>query len=330
MTVILRNAILIIASIVVPATSARAAADPTGIVVVTGKPTARERTTIETAITRVLRRASWSMSSQPFSPKETESITKCLRDDRPWRCLDRLMQPKGVDRIVVATVTRPSATRLNITGELAVAGDGGAVVVERHCDDCENESLDAVVQKLAEDLLHDLAIRAETKLDLRTVPAGATVLLDGRSIGTTDASGKLSQSALPGPHKLRVQHPGFVDSERTIQLAVAQTTPVVVELVQAPSTGTPLLVPAIIAGAGVAALAGGILLQLGKDSPPVGEKQPPYIISYPGVALMAGGTIAIGIGVYLWMHAASNGAPTSTPTVAITAGGAVVGWAGHF
>jgi hypothetical protein len=331
MTVVIRNAILILAGIVIPlvASATRAEAEPTGIVVVTGKIAARERNLVEVAIVKVLRRASWSMSAQAFSPKETEVITKCLADDQPWRCLSPLMQPKGVDRIVVVEVRPEPANKLNIIGEFVVAGDAAAAVVQRRCDACDNEHLDAVTQKIAEDLLREMAARGETTLDLHTVP-GATAQLDGVPIGTADPTGKLSHTALPGPHKLAVQYPGFVDGERTVELPVAQATAVTVDLVPASSTGHPLLVPVIVAGAGALAIAGGIALQLDKDPPPMGEKQTKYVISAPGLALIAAGGVTVGLGAYLWVRATRNAAPTSMPTVAVTNGGGIVGWTGHF
>jgi hypothetical protein len=321
------KATLIAASVlaIIVATSPRAEADSTGIVVVTGRATAHERTVIESAILTGLRRAQWSMSLQPFTPKEIETITRCLADDKPWHCLSPLMQPKGVDRIVVAEANpQPdSASKLVIKGAFVVAGNEAAANGQRRCDGCNDPQLTTAAQELTEALLHDMASRGETVLEIHTVP-GATALLDDQPFGTTDASGKLSKPALAGPHKLTVQHAGFVTSERPIDLPVAKTTQVDVELGAEPRP--PLLVPLAFAGAGVAAAAGGgILIYIGQQDGPNDRRR--YTRATPiGVVTGLAGVAAIGYGVYLWLR----GPRTDGLTISPTPGGLVTGWAAVF
>src|SRR5512144_2855231 len=182
-----------IAALALAATAAlasRASAESSGIVVVTGKAAAHERTVIESAIVSTVRKASWSLSAQPFTPAEIDTITKCLRDDRPWHCLSPMMAPKGVDRIVVADANpQPGAPgKIAIIGDLVVAGDGAAAVTEQRCDGCDDSGLALAAQRLTDAVLRDMAIRSEqTILAVQTVPSGATVFLDGQPIGTTSA-----------------------------------------------------------------------------------------------------------------------------------------------
>jgi hypothetical protein len=309
-------------------TGPAAHAEPTGIVVVTGKIAARERTVIEAALVNAMRTAAWSLSAQRFAPKEIEIITRCLRDDQPWRCLSPLMQPKGVDRIVVADVNpQPdAASKLVIVGELVTAGDGAATVVHRRCDGCDDASLTIAVQHLASELLHDLAQRSETILELRTVPPGATVTLDGQPLGASDAAGKLSQATIPGPHKVIVEHPGFVHSELSVDLPAAKTTPYVVELVPDAQPRRPRLVPLALVGAGVAAVAvGGYLIYLGQQDGPDDRKR--YTRATPiGVVTGVAGAAAISYGVYLWLHHPA----ANVITMSATPGGLVAGWSGTF
>jgi hypothetical protein len=311
------------------ATPRPAAADSTGTVVVTGKLAARERTVIESAITTALRRASWTMSVQPFTPKETETISKCLANDHPWPCLAPLVQPKGVDRIIVAEVKpQPdSPSKLVITGEFAVAGDNPAAVMIQRCDGCDDARLAAAARRLTEDLLRDMAAGGETVLALQTVPAGASVVMDDQSIGITDGSGKLSQTTLPGPHKLTVRHPGFVDGNRTIELPVARTTPLAIELAPAATTTEhPLLVPLAFVGAGAAAvIVGGVLIYVGQQDGPNDPTR--YTRATPiGVVTGVVGLAAIGYGAYLLWRGPTSSGLTLNPTP----GGLVAGWAGGF
>jgi hypothetical protein len=309
--------------------SIRAHADATGIVVVTGKIAMRERKIIETAIATTVRKASWSLSKQPFAPHEVDAIMKCLRDDKPWTCLRPLMQPMGVDRIVVADANpQPdSASKLVITGEFVVAGDAAAAVVQRRCDGCDDAALTAAAARLTEELLRDMALRSETVLELRTVPRGAAVVLDGQSIGTTDATGKLTHTTIPGPHKLAVHHKGFASDERTVDLPAAKTTAVSVELQRdtEPHDRSPV-VPLALAGGGLAALVGGsVLIYVGRQDGP--DDRHRYTRATPiGIGTGLVGVAAIGLGAYLWRR----GPTESGVALSATPGGLFAGWAGRF
>jgi hypothetical protein len=314
----------------VASASARADGDPNGVVVVTGKATTRERAIIQTGIAIALRKASWSLSNPTFSPKEIEAIAKCLQDDKPWRCLRPLMDPKGVDHLVVADVNpQPdSAAKLAITGELVVAGDSGPSVVQQHCDNCDEPLLTTSAQRLVEQLLHNVAVRDEkTMLQLQTVPPGATVVLDDQPIGTTSTAGKLSRETYPGPHKLAVQHPGYVADERLVDLAAGKATPVVVELKRSDAkTERSLLVPGIVAAAGLTAIVVGTIVSATAEDSPTGPKQK-YVYSGPGIGVAVAGGVAIGVAVYLWRR---NVNAASTPTASLLPGGGTVGWAASF
>lgn len=331
MTGITQKALLIAGTVlaIIGATPSPAEADSTGIVVVTGKVSAHERTVIESAIVLALRRSSWSLSAQPFTPKETETITKCLRDDQPWRCLSPLMQPKGVDRIVVADANPPpdSAGKLVITGEFVVAGDGAAAVVQRRCDGCNDAQLADIAERLTEALLHDMAVRnQQTILELQTTPAGATVTLDGRPIGITNAAGGITQTTYPGPHKLTVQHPGYLLNERTIDLPAGQTTTLVLELMRDAESEHLQYVPIVAVTAGIAALVGsGYLIHLGQQDGPNDRRV--YTRATPlGIATGVVGVAAIGYAAYLWWR----GPNASGPILSTTSSGFMAGWAGAF
>src|SRR5262245_17340993 len=305
---------------------ARARADSTGIVVVTGKVSARERATIDAAITTVLRKASWSLNKPSLAPRDIQTITSCLRDDKPWSCLRPVMEPIGVDRIVVADANPSvdSPTKLLITGEFVVAGDVAPAVVQRRCDGCDDTGLAAVAQTVAEELLHDMAMRSETVLELHTVPHAAAVSLDGQSIGTTDADGVLVHTTIPGPHKLVVRHTGFATDERTIDLPPAKTTPLRIELSEIARRRSRVGPIALAAGGAVALGVGGVFIYLGQQGGPDDR----YI--YTRATSIGIGTCVVGAaaiaGAYLWWR----GSRTSGVAMIPTRGGVVAGWAGAF
>ena len=308
--------------------SALARADSTGIVVVTGKITARQQATIEAAITTTLRKASWSLNKPAFAPREIQTITTCLRDDKPWSCLRPVLEPIGVDRIVVADANPSvdSPTKLVITGEFVITGDAAPAVVQRRCDGCDEAGLAAVAQTLAEQLLHDMAMRSETVLELHTVPPGAAVSLDGQSIGTTDADGILVHTTIPGPHKLVVRRTGFATDERALELPAAKTTPLSVELqsMTARHGGSRIGPIALAAGGTVALGLGGVFIYMGQRDGPDDR----YI--YTRATSIGIGTCVVGaaaiVGAYFWWR----GSRTSGVAMSPTPGGVLAGWAGVF
>ncbi len=307
-----------------------ARAESTGIVVVTGKLAAQDRSTIESAINVALRQARWLLSAQPFSPKEIETIKACLGDDRPWHCLSPLMQPKGLDRIILAEVTsQPDGPgKLVLTGELVMASNDSRIVVQRRCDRCDAAGLTTAARMLTEQLLQDMAtVSEQTFVEIQTVPAGASVTLDEHAIGATSSRG-ISQSTYPGPHRLTTQLTGYVRDERTIDVAPGKTTKVVVHLTaeHVATPGRPLLVPGIVAAAGLIAVIGGSWVSATAEDSPTGKKQK-YVYSAPGIAVAAAGVVAIGVAVYLWRRTPKS---PSAPTVSLLPGGGAVGWATSF
>lgn len=300
------------------------AAESSGVVVVVGAAGSHEREVIAAAIARVVRRASWSLGAQGFAPAEVETIQRCLRDDQPWRCLAPILEPRGFDRIVVADASPPGASldKLIITGQLALAGDGAAAIVQRRCDGCDDEQLAAVAQKLAEQLVREITRRTGTTLEVRTRPPGATVLIDGQPLGDTGPTGEVSQPVEPGRRTLTVRAPGFVAHEQPLDLRSGRTTTIDVALEPVPPRSP--VVPLAFAVPGAAAVAlGGYFVYLGQQDGPDDRRR--YTRATPiGAATGALGLAAIGVAAYLWWFAPDPGGLAVIPIP----GGAIAGWAG--
>jgi PEGA domain len=66
---------------------------------------------------------------------------------------------------------------------------------------------------------------------IRSTPAEAQVYLDGRLVGTTNATGELQlQQVKPGTYKLRLAHAGYEDYEQTVTVTAGQATSIPVSL----------------------------------------------------------------------------------------------------
>jgi hypothetical protein len=91
--------------------------------------------------------------------------------------------------------------------------------------------------------------------------------------------------------------------------------------------GGSYVVPGLMIGGGVLAIAGGVYLEE-STKPPVGSVEPSYLHSAPGFGLIVGGALVTAIGGYVWYRWASSS--HSAPTVQTTSRGVTVGWAAEF
>jgi hypothetical protein len=91
---------------------------------------------------------------------------------------------------------------------------------------------------------------------------------------------------------------------------------------------SPELAPKLLVGGGAVLIAtAGILLATNPKPNPTGLQMPTYTdYAPPAYALAATGAVAIGAGVYWWVHKRSS----SAPVAAMTRNGTVLGWAGRF
>lgn len=194
----------------------------------------------------------------------------------------------------------------------------------RFCERCS----EATLKTTADDLLAQLikgTPKALGRLKLTSNPVGASCAIDGKPIGATP----LEQDVQAGDHQLVVTHDNHRVEKRTIQIKPGETASIelslVVEIKQAPSSGT--LLPLVTMGAGVALLAtGAVLFAVDKDK---GPDQPEFIRDTApwGLGLGLGGALAVG-GGYLWYRSRKN--HESRPVATVGPSGGFVGWAGSF
>jgi hypothetical protein len=90
------------------------------------------------------------------------------------------------------------------------------------------------------------------------------------------------------------------------------------------------LAPKLVIGGGVALIVtAGVLLAINAEPARTGVQMPTYTdYGPPAYALAATGAVAVGVGVYWWLHTRHHTAPVAA--VAPTRSGAVLGWFGTF
>jgi hypothetical protein len=314
---------MIAVALAVAAMGRAAHAQTPGSVLVIGTAGEHERGVIEAEISNRVRAAAWSVVARPFSQAEVQAIVRCLAEDRPWPCIDPTARAKGVEQLLIAQVDRTGPkTPLAIKAQLLVAGNGVPTIGEAYCDACSDGQLRETAAQITAQLLKDTSLRAgETALEVRTTPPGAIVTFGDEYVGVTD----LRHRANPGPHTVRVQRTGFLTETRTVTLAEGQTAKLAINLRPVATPRPSRLVPGIVIGAGVVAVAGGAWVSYTAEDSPEGQKHK-YVYSAPGIGVAIAGAVAIGAGVYLWLRASRASQP-AVPAVSMVPGGAIAAWA---
>ncbi len=328
------NRVMILAALVVVLWMPTARAD-TGVLVVGGRATERERAVVAASFDTVIRNAGWTLPAKPPAKKDSDALLGCKDLESPWTCVPPSL---GGTHILVVGVEPGQADNgvpmVVITGRVIVSSAKTAIGRQRFCERCADDRLAEASGDLANQLLKELALRdGRTVLQVKSTPPGAEILLDGARIGVTDAS----FNTFPGNHVVIIEKPGFQRETRELTVEEGKTADVAVTLqpsaATAPTKPAPhrpsRLVPALVIGLGVTALVGGVVLQATASGPAEGEDQPSRLYSAPGLGLAIGGAVAIGIGVLLWRRA-SREPRSSGPAVTLVEQGGVIGWSGGF
>ncbi|CAN5315594.1 hypothetical protein BH11MYX1_BH11MYX1_55950 [soil metagenome] len=310
------------------ALAGRARADNSTVVVV-GKAEVRDQLVIAAAITSALKQAQWTLIEPPFSSAELAMIVVCLDSEKPWPCIEPTTRAKGLARMLVVEANPEKVgadTQIKVVGQLFIAGVDGSAIEQQYCKPCSNTALAQTAAEVTTRLLDSTGRKSETALDIHTIPIGAVVTLDGHMIGESD--GRFAVGA--GRHKLMLQVTGHRPVIRELDLAEGTATPITETFVRLDGShdesGPSHLIPSVVIGAGVVAVAVGSYLSWTAEPGPR-EQRSNYYYSGPGLALAGAGVAAIGVGIYLWLQTPS---PASSPVVSIGPSGSFAGWTGTF
>jgi len=191
--------------------------------------------------------------------------------------------------------------------------------VRRSCANCT----DAAMRTMTDELMSSLGGKGAAEVgqvSLSSTPAGASVTIDGKSVGVTP----LTYTLPPGPHAISISLAAHGDAARTVTIQRGETATIAVDLARATSRRRTL--PLVVLGVGGAVLLGGIIAYASSEED-TGEKPEYRDTKALGIGLGVVGLAAVGIGSYLLLR--SDGTPEG-PTVAVVPGGAYVGWRARF
>lgn len=159
------------------------------------------------------------------------------------------------------------------------------------------------IQTLATKLQMQLAERGLQQMTVRSVPAGATVVVDGRPRGVTPWTGDL----VPGEHDVGLTLRGYDDLEQVVQLPADEAIDVDLELKLAPPEPKPAPAPFV--------------------TPPPPDPPPPPPEADPSVgpwtyAILGAGLAGVGAGVglhFAWTSAEDDARAAQTQLDALDA-----------
>ena len=294
-------------------------------VVVTGKATLQPA--LVNQIEHWLRKNGHLVTASPLQPDAINTVIDCLlmSDEN---CARGVIEKRSKSRQVVFTKIDLETGQTNAYAITAYWFDKGknAVLLRRVCENCT----EAVLRTTADELMAALT-RATQKdigqLRCTSMPASASVTVDGKAIGVTP----LEADVPAGKHEVTVRHPSHEDETREVMVRPGEAIDLDFKMRPIPGggggeAGPNMTLPiALVAGGSGLVLTGAILFF-------TSESDDGTQFEYRDTRLLGGsvalaGVAAAGVGVYLYLRKPKT---ESAPTVSLTRGGTMVGWTRAF
>ena len=319
------RSILTLLFLILLSSSVRAEDENNVGVVVTGQATLQPA--LVNQIEHWLRKNGHTLVASPLQPDAINTVIDCLLmgDEN---CARGVIEKRSKSRQVVFTKVDREAGQPNAYAVTAYWFDKGknAVLLRRVCEGCT----EAVLRTTADELMAALT-RATRKdvgqLRATSMPAGASVTVDGKAIGVTP----LEADVTAGKHEIVVTHPTHAQEVREITVRPGEPVALDVTLkprpedeIRGPNPDKPLAYGLI--GGGAALVVTGVLLYMtSEDDEGTGfDYRETRLL---GASVGLAGAAAIGVGFYFYTR---KPRVESAPTVSVVRGGTMVGWTRSF
>jgi PEGA domain len=210
------------------------AAQPSALVVF-GNAESRPQAIVLGVVDRVLRQAGWPLVPA-LSEVDSKTVRECLGRESPWPCIQPMADKKGIERIVAVRVDLLKANgvlQTVLTGRLVQAGFSSVLQQQRFCGACSDSDLTVYSEEIAKLLMDERAVQAgTTKVEVTSTPAGAEILIDGKSVGVANNT----FATFPGRHLIEARLPGHKPDTRTVTAIDGKTIVATMTLEVAPKS----------------------------------------------------------------------------------------------
>jgi hypothetical protein len=335
-----------VALAVLVATARLAVAGPSVGVVVTGDPALQNK--VRAQVTAWIQQHGFAVAAKPLSLDALKTLTNCFVIEDMTCARGVVEHQSTADFLVFVRADLVGGKRSKEANLVAYwfMKDRDAVVDKRNCKPCAN----AVLAKTTTDLVtavYDETALAKARLKIAD-PPGLVVMLDGVNVGVTP----LEQDVPPGKHDIALVRDDATLGSVSLETKAGDVTDVKVPIkspatVASPPTTTgpspvvtspPVpteraspsrIIPGLLIVAGVGAVAtGAVFVYYGHKNGPDDPLIYPSATKEGAIIAGVGGAVLI-TGLVLWWHGTAASSQNG-PTAALTPGGTIVGWAGHF
>lgn len=286
-----------VATLVLAASALASRADA-GTVTVVATGDADLQATVATSVEAWLRGHGHTVAA-PLAPEATSTLLNCMvMDDQG--CARGVIdaQAKG-DAVLYVQAIRSRATNATVLNVYWFTRGKEPIGMRRACEECSADLMKSTLGEMFQTIVGASSL-ARGRISLHSRPEGMTVLLDNETIGVTP----LEREVPAGQHTIVLMHRGQRVGERTLKVGADVTAEITIPVtLEAPDEGPEVrrspLVPGLVVGLGVAALATGIALYVTSEED-TGAKLYYRDTKTLGIGVAAGGVAVAGLGVWLW------------------------------
>ncbi|HUS31339.1 MAG TPA: PEGA domain-containing protein [Kofleriaceae bacterium] len=259
----------------------------------------------------------------------TRSLLNCMEIDDQGCAQGVVAARAKTEAVLYGQAAKSRTSKATILTIYWLYKDKEPVGMRRACEDCTADVMRGIVDEML-GLVTQVSSEKRGRVALHSKPEGMQVLIDNENIGVTP----MERDLAVGTHQIVLMHRGQRVGERSLKVqpdvSAEITIPVTMPVDDEPEgrrSRPSRVVPALVLGLGVAAIAGGAVLYVTSEED-TGEKLYYRDTKLAGIGVAAGGVVVTALGTWLWVRA--GGPADSAPVATLDAHGGTIGWSRAF